>query len=238
MMARGAHPGRSVKESRVTPLGARVAVLASGGLDSSVLMAEFARRGRHVFPVYVRAGLKWERGELAVLARFIRALNLNNVEPAAVLDLPMADVAGRHWSVTGRGVPGYRAPLWSNYIPGRNLCLLSKAAVFCARNRIGEIALAPLASNPFPDARPGFFRAFERAAKLGLDFKLRVLAPFAGLTKADVVRRGRGFPLALTLSCARPRGVVPCGACTKCAERAAGFRAAGIPDPSRRGRRA
>ena len=215
------------------PVSSRVAVLASGGLDSSVAMAELARSGRRVFPLYVRAGLRWESSELRVLGRFIRALGARNVGRVAVLDLPMKDIFGKHWSVTGRGVPGYRARLWSNYIPGRNLGLLTKAAIFCAQNRIGEVVLASLEGNPFPDARAPFLRAFERTVQLGLGLRLRVLTPLAGLRKADVIRRARALPLALTLSCARPRGALHCGRCTKCAERRRGFSEAGIPDPAR-----
>ena len=208
-------------------------MLASGGLDSSVLLAELARKGRQVFPIYIRAGLRWERVELAMLRKFIAALRRENIEAIAVLDFPTVDITRDHWSVTGKAVPGYRASLASNYIPGRNLSLLTKAAMFCARNRIGEIAMAPLGSNPFPDARPQFFRAVERAVKLGMELPLHVLTPFEGLEKSDVIRRGRALPLELTLSCANPRGSVHCGACTKCAERVEGFRDAGIVDPTR-----
>jgi 7-cyano-7-deazaguanine synthase len=216
----------------------RVAVLASGGLDSSVLLAELARKGRRVFPIYIRAGLRWERVELAILRKFIAALKRDNIEAVAVLDFPTVDIARDHWSVTGKAVPGYRASLASNYIPGRNLSLLTKAAMFCARNRIGEIVMAPLQSNPFPDARPEFFRAVERAVKLGMELPLRVLTPFEGLDKSDVIRKGRALPLELTLSCANPRGMLHCGACTKCAERIAGFRDAQVADPTRYARTA
>ena len=208
-------------------------MLASGGLDSSVLLAELARKERQVFPVYIRAGLRWERVELAILRKFIAVLARENIEPVAVLDFPTVDITRDHWSVSGKNVPGYHASVASNYIPGRNLSLLTKAAMFCARNRIGEIAMAPLESNPFPDARPEFFRAFERTVKLGMELPLRVSTPFEGLEKADVVRKGRALPLELTLSCANPRGSLHCGACTKCAERVDGFRAAHVPDPTR-----
>lgn len=207
-------------------------MLASGGLDSSVLLAELARKGRHVFPIYIRAGLRWERVEIAALRKFTAALERDNLEPVGVLDFPTVDITRDHWSVTG-AVPSYRASLESNYIPGRNLSLLTKAAMFCARNRIGEIAMAPLESNPFPDARPEFFRAFERAVKLGMELPLRVVTPFEGREKSDVIKKGRALPLELTLSCANPRGSFHCGACTKCAERVEGFRAAGVPDPTR-----
>ena len=210
----------------------RIAVLASGGLDSSVMLGVLARAGRQVFPVYIRAGLSWERDELATLRRFVRTLRMPNVEPVAALNLPMGDLAGDHWSMTGQGVPGYDAALSSNYILGRNLILLTKASIFCARNRIGEVAMAPLESNPFPDARPEFFRAFARAVELGVGIKLRVRTPFAGMTKAEVVRKGAGMPLQFTISCARPKGNVHCGACTKCAERIEGFTEAGVTDPA------
>jgi 7-cyano-7-deazaguanine synthase len=222
----------SRRSFQINPVRSRIAVLASGGLDSSVLLAELARRGRHVFPLYVRAGLRWERDELRVLRRFLATL-AGRIEPIKVLDLPMKDVAANHWTITGRNVPGYRASVSSNYIVGRNLSLLTKAAIFCGYNRIGEIAMAPLEANPFPDARPDFFRALEKAVMLGVGLPLRIRTPFAGMSKARVIKRGKALRLDLTLSCAKPNGGIHCGACTKCAERIQAFTEAGIPDPTR-----
>jgi 7-cyano-7-deazaguanine synthase len=220
----------STDDYRIDPVPERIAILASGGLDSSVMLAVSARNGRAVYPIYIRAGLSWEPSEIASLRRFVRALRMENIEPLTILKLPMGDVSGDHWSVTGRKVPGYNATLASNYIPGRNLSLLSKTSIFCARERIGEIALAPLESNPFPDARPQFFRAFARAVDLGVGIKLKISTPFAGMTKAEVIRRGAGLPLELTVSCARPNRNVHCGDCTKCAERVEGFAEAAVDD--------
>ncbi len=237
-MRMASHPEAADRDYAIKADPDLIAILASGGLDSSVMLGWVARTGRRVFPVYIRAGLTWEKDELRTLKRFVRALGMDNVEPVTALELPMGDLAGDHWSMTGRNVPGYRAALSSNYILGRNLTLLSKAAVFCARHAIGEIAMAPLESNPFPDARPEFFRAFARAVEIGVGLKLKVRTPFAWLTKADVVKRGAGMPLALTVSCARPtKGNLHCGACTKCAERVEGFAAAGVPDPTPYARR-
>ncbi|MGH7916296.1 MAG: 7-cyano-7-deazaguanine synthase [Candidatus Binataceae bacterium] len=210
----------------------RIAVLASGGMDSSVMLANIARRGQQVYPVYIRAGMSWEADELVTLRRFLRGLKLSNIKKLTVLKLPMGDVSGNHWSMTGKGVPGYNAGPASNYILGRNLSLLAKAAIFCARERIGEIAMAPLEANPYPDARPEFFRAFARSVELGIGLKLRILTPYRGLSKGEVVKRGKGLPLELTVSCARPKGNVHCGTCTKCAERVGGFAQAGVPDPT------
>ena len=210
-------------------------MLASGGLDSAVLLATLARR-REVHPVYVRCGLRWERSEQVVLARFLRALRGQpgvRLASLARLTLPVrALYGGDHWSVSGRRVPGRRAALASNFLPGRNLLLGSLAAVYCARRRISTVALALLADNPFPDATPAFLAGLAQLAGRALGVRLTVEAPFRRLTKAEVIRRGRRMPLELTLSCARPRGTRHCGACTKCAERQHAFAAAGVPDPT------
>lgn len=145
----------------------------------------------------------------------------------------MDDLMGNHWSVSGKNVPGYRAALSSNYIPGRNLSLISKAAIFCALNRIGELALATLQANPFPDAQPQFFNALANAVTVGLGLRLKIRAPFLRMTKAELIRRATRLPFELTVSCIRPRGNVHCGACTKCAERVDAFREAGVCDPTR-----
>jgi 7-cyano-7-deazaguanine synthase len=228
---------QTANDYRIEPLPGQIAILASGGLDSSVMLAALARKAKRVIPVYIRAGLSWETDELRTLKRFLRALRMENVAPVAVLRMPMGDVSGDHWSMTGRNVPDYDASLTSNYILGRNLSLLAKTAILCARKKIGEIAMAPLESNPFPDARPDFFRAFAHAVELGVGIKLKISTPFAGMSKAEVVRRGAGLPLELTVSCARPKGNIHCGACTKCAERVEGFVAAGAGDPTLYARR-
>ena len=60
-----------------SPAGARddVAALASGGLDSAILVADLLRRGRVVHPIYVRFGLAWEATEEAHLRLFLETLN-------------------------------------------------------------------------------------------------------------------------------------------------------------------
>ena len=115
----------------------------------------------------------------------------------------------------------------------RNLLLGGLGAVRCARHRIPALALAVLADNPFPDATPAVLADLGRVASRALGTRIRIRAPFRHLEKVDVIRRGRDLPLALTLSCARPRGLRHCGRCTKCAERQHAFDAAGVPDPAR-----
>src|SRR5256885_38427 len=226
---------RKSRNHRFSPPARRgtACALVSGGLDSAVLLRDLLRRGLSVLPLYVRSGLRWERDEIAILRKFLRALRSKRLRSVAIIEVPMADLYGRHWSTRGRGTPGFRAGDASVYLPGRNIALLSKAATFCAMRGIGTVAIGVLNLNPFPDGRPGFFRVLERALSLGLDAKIRIETPYRALAKEDVIRRGRGLRLDLTLSCSRPRRGRHCGLCAKCAERLHAFGRAGVRDPTR-----
>ena len=210
-----------------------LAVLVSGGLDSAILLAEAARAYPRVFPLYVRAGLNWEAVERAHLDRFLAAIRTPTVQPLVVLDQPIADVYGAHWSVTGENVPGAETPDDAVFLPGRNVLLLAKPLLWCHLNGVPEVATAPLGSNPFPDATPEFYDGFAAVVSRAVGGSVRVLRPYSSLHKLDVLRRGRGLPLEHTFSCIRPVNGLHCGACNKCAERKAGFRDAGVPDPTR-----
>jgi 7-cyano-7-deazaguanine synthase len=118
------------------------------------------------------------------------------------------------------------------YLHGRNVALLSKAAVFAASRKISRVVVAHLAGNPFPDATPQFFAALNAALSLGLAAPIEVSAPFAHLHKEHVVKIGAalGVPLEITLSCMNPSGMTHCGLCSKCRERRDAFHDAGVED--------
>jgi 7-cyano-7-deazaguanine synthase len=142
-----------------------------------------------------------------------------------------------HWAVRGEP-PAFDTPDEDVYIDGRNVILLSKAAVYAVRpefnSKHAALLLGTLAGNPFPDATPAFFTAMAGALSLGLDAQISVEAPFATLDKADVIRKGieLGVPLELTLSCMQPKDGLHCAKCSKCRERRDAFREAGVTDPT------
>jgi len=229
-----------------------VAVLLSGGLDSAVLIAdEAARTGPDdVQPIYVSVGLAWELAERTAVDRFLASPAVRHqVRPLIALSVDMRDVyAATHWAITGRA-PGYHTPDEDVYLPGRNIVLLGKAGVYCAAAEIDRLVLGTLAHNPFPDATPAFRSAMATALSLGLAHPLTIDAPYAGLGKAEVIRRGiaLGVPMHLTLSCMSPVLIEPpepgarrepgepweprhCGLCSKCRERHDAFLEAGVED--------
>ena len=200
-----------------------VAVLASGGLDSAVLVAEFAKHGRAVQPIYVRFGLAWEKVEENHLRRFLATIPNGGVRTLVSLDFPIADVYGSHWSISAQGIPNADSPDDAVYLPGRNLLLLAKSSVWCVVHNISVVALGTLKANPFADSSREFFAALESVVGTGLNWPLQITTPFSELTKSDVEHLGCDLELEHTFSCIDPQGDRHCGQCNKCAERRRAF---------------
>jgi 7-cyano-7-deazaguanine synthase len=206
-------------------------VLASGGVDSAILLADQAAHGHVVHPVYIRFGLTWEQIEEAHLRRYLDALaDHPDIRPLTVLDLPISDVYGTHWSVSGTNTPDDTTPDEAVYLPGRNLLLLAKTTVWCALHGIGRIALGTLRGNPFADSSREFLSGIAGLAGMALDHQLEVVTPFGAMTKAQVLAIGRDLPLEHTFSCVAPVGDNHCRTCNKCAERRKAFAEAGLVD--------
>jgi 7-cyano-7-deazaguanine synthase len=213
-------------------LARSVCVLTSGGLDSGVLIGELAKTYATVQPVYVRCGLFWEQAERYWLQRFLKKLGgvHTNIQPLKILRMDLREVYGDHWSLTGKNVPDYHSDDFEVYLPGRNIILLAKTAVFCVLRGISIIATAPLSANPFPDGTPRFFQHMQDVLSEGMATKLSLHIPFRQLSKSEVIRRGQGLPLELTFSCICPQERLHCGKCSKCAERIKAFHDVGLAD--------
>lgn len=147
--------------------------------------------------------------------------------------MPVTDLYGEHWSITGRNVPDADTPDEAVFLPGRNVLLLAKGMLWCHLRKVPALALGSLQSNPFPDATPEFFAGFKKVVNDAIDGKVEIRLPFAGLKKKAVMQRGRGLPLEHTFSCIQPHDGLHCGKCNKCAERQHAFADAGMADPTR-----
>ncbi len=212
---------------------AAVAVLMSGGLDSAVLALDLLREHVRVFPLYIRGGLRWEELELAAARQFLAAVAAPGLEVLTVLEEPVRDVYGPHWSTGADQVPDASTPDEAVYLPGRNVLLTVKASVWCQLRQVGALALGCLGSNPFPDSTPEFFHDLESVLSRALGGSPRLIRPLDRYKKSDVVLKGKDLPLHLTFSCIDPQNELHCGRCNKCAERRNGFRDAGVRDRTR-----
>jgi 7-cyano-7-deazaguanine synthase len=215
-------------------------VLLSGGLDSYTAAAIARRDGCAIYALSLRYGQRHVR-ELDAARAVARALG---VERHLELDLDLSKIGGSALT-TAAEVPKDRAidprEIPATYVPARNTIFLSIALGWAEVVGASDIYIGvnALDYSGYPDCRPEFIRAFEALARLatraGVEGRpLTVHTPLITLSKAEIIRLGTslGLDYGLTHSCYDPApDGRACGHCDSCQLRAAGFAAAGLPDP-------
>ncbi len=220
-------------------------LLLSGGLDSATCLAMAVADGFEVHALSFRYGQR-HRHELASARRLAEAAGVEHL----VLDIDLAAVGGSALTDATLAVPKHtsadevgREGIPVTYVPARNTVFLAHAVALAEVRDASDILIGVNAVDysGYPDCRPEFIAAFERVANLatraGVEGRrLTIHAPLISLTKAQIIQRGveLGVDYALTTSCYDPApDGAACGRCDACLLRADGFRAAGVPDPTR-----
>jgi len=213
-------------------------VLASGGMDSCVLVA-LAARDHRVAMLHASYGQRTaarERQAFDAIANFYR------VPPPLRLAVHLrhlADIGGSCLTDPSIPVPEGRLgrpDVPPSYVPFRNANLLAAAASWAEALGATRVFFGAMEedSSGYPDCRGAFVEAFNRLVEVGTrpDTHIQVVAPLLHKSKADVVRLGAelGAPFGLTWSCYQ-RDDAACGRCDSCLLRLRGFREAGIRDP-------
>lgn len=119
----------------------------------------------------------------------------------------------------------------STVVPFRNGIMLSVACGLAESRGLDHVMLANHGGDHtiYPDCRPGFIEAMDRAMKEGTFAGVSIIAPFTNLTKNDIAILGRklGVDYGHTYSCYKG-GARHCGRCGTCVERREALEAAGF----------
>ncbi len=190
----------------------KIVVLASGGLDSSVLLSLLKRERLDVLPVHVDYGQLAEKQEWSSLRRFCREAKLPN--PIRV------DATGLRKVPSGLTRKGGR---WAAdpFFPARNLVLVSIGGAIGYPAGARSVALGLVANALYPDQTKDFISRAQDSLSEGLGGKMVVTAPLLSLSKAEVVALGLSLraPIEETYSCQRGERR-PCNRCSSCRDRA------------------
>lgn len=213
-------------------------VLASGGMDSCVLVA-LAAREHEVAMLHANYGQR-------TMARERRAFHdvadHYAVPPERRLEVDLghlAAIGGSSLTDAAMAVPDGdldREGVPTSYVPFRNASLLAAAAAWAEVLGARAVYFGAMEedSSGYPDCRETFIEAFQRVIEAGTrpQTRIELVAPLLHRTKAEVVRLGLslGAPFAVTWSCYRGEAVA-CGRCDSCLLRLRGFREAGATDP-------
>ena len=222
----------------------RAIVLLSGGLDSATCLLIAKKEVQEVFALSFDYGQR-HRLELDRARRLAQRYGAA-AHRIVKLDLPAPESSAL--TDRSREIPRNalgREAIPPTYVPARNTLFLSNAVAWGEAIRASDVYIGAnaLDYSGYPDCRPEFLDAFEKAANLGTkagvegSLAFRIRAPLLRMTKGEIVSRAAelGLDFALTSSCYDPTpDGEPCRSCDSCLLREKGFREAGLRDPLER----
>ena len=216
-------------------------VLLSGGLDSATVLAMARAEG------YACHALSFDYGQRhgAELRAAERVADAAGVVDRKRIHLGLDAIGGSALTDDSIAVPNQlqEGVIPVTYVPARNTVFLAFALGYAEVLNATDIFIGVNAVDysGYPDCRPAFVEAFQTlanlATKAGVEgAKFRIHTPLITLSKAEIIRKGMalGVDYGLTVSCySADESGRACGVCDACRLRAAGFAAAGAPDPTR-----
>ncbi len=166
-------------------------LLASGGLDSTLLMARYQDR------IGLALGVDYGQRH--------------------VVELDYAQAAADHFQVSFKRVEVQPLPLVTDKeFAARNVILLTLAAAYARVNGFKQVLIGCNRSDAdhFPDCRPYFLALMDQALRAA--YEIGVSAPLQSMTKAQIVDEARARKLPPTWTCYQPTDGKPCGECHAC----------------------
>ena len=202
-------------------------LIYSGGLDSTTLLYEY--KDSIALAVSFDYGSKHNTREIAFAAEHCQRLGI----PHKVIPL---DFIGQYFRsdllLSGGDIPeGHYADenMKSTVVPFRNGIMLAVAAGLAESCDLDTVLLANHGGDHaiYPDCRPEFIDAFDRATEAGTYNGVRIVSPYCNITKRDIALRGHalGIDYSRTYSCYKggEKHFGRCGTCTERQEALAGF---------------
>ena len=208
-------------------------IIYSGGLDSTTLL--YDEQARVALAVTFDYGSNHAAREIACARHHCQRLGIEHL----VIELGFMSRYFQSSLLSGAdAIPSGSYDdlnMKSTVVPFRNGIMLSVACGLAESRGLKRVLIANHGGDHaiYPDCRPEFVAAMDRAMQAGTYDGVQLAAPYTHLTKADLVRRGAqlGIDYSHTYSCYRG-GEQHCGTCGTCTERREAFRLAGVPDPT------
>jgi 7-cyano-7-deazaguanine synthase len=225
-----------------------VAVVASGGLDSTVALAIACRTYPRVHILHFQYGAKAQNPEKQAIHAIHQKLAIDY--PHTKITIEIIDL-GYLKRLGGSTLTDdaldinhgeHAAESASEWVPARNTILIAMAAAYCDRHDVKAIILGlnREESATHCDNSSEFFQAYAKALDLGTKSRPKMIMPLADLMKHHIVKKGIeiGAPIDLSWSCYKaittskaPGVYIRCGQCGSCLLRRRAYAMNGIQDP-------
>lgn len=205
----------------------KAVIIYSGGMDSTTLLYKY--RKEIGLAVSFSYGARQDEEQLNCARWNCAKLGVRHII------IPL-DFMGKYFKSSilkgGEDVPhgSYDSEnMKSTVVPFRNGIMLSIAVGIAESNGFDTVLIANHSGDHaiYPDCRPEFIEAIDKAAKEGTYVGVRVVSPFCDMTKRQVALLGKeiGVPFEHTYSCyeGRPKHCGVCGTCVERKEALEGF---------------
>ncbi len=195
----------------------KVVLLLSGGLDSTVLLADRVEQGDQVTAISFDYGQTHRAKELSAARAIARHYNVpHRIVGLSSLTLPSALTGTMNIPTRHAEQPD------ATTVPARNMLLISAGAAIAEAEGAYEVLIGANADDAagYVDCRPRFIKAMQKAVLYGTDSGVELHAPYLRMTKENIVSLGRllGAPIEMSWSCYRG-GEDPCMNCGACESR-------------------
>ena len=210
-------------------------VVYSGGMDSTTLLYHLRDAGHEVKAISVNYGQRHVR-ELAAAEEICANIGVEHT----VADLSAINPLLGDNSLSGRTVEipeGHyeEESMKLTVVPNRNMIMLSIAIGWAISQKFDAVAYGAHSGDHaiYPDCRPEFADAMDRAAQLCDWREIKLLRPLVDMDKGDIAQRGMelGVPFELTWTCYKGLSK-HCGKCGACTERREAFAKHNLKDPT------
>ena len=206
-------------------------LVLSGGLDSTTMLYEY--KDRIALAVSFNYGSNHNDREIAFAKLHTKRLGI----PHMIVPLGFIHDHFRSSLLEGdAAIPDGNYDeenMKSTVVPFRNGIMLSVAAGLAETYGLKNVMLANHAGDHtiYPDCRPEFVDAMDKAIQAGTWEGIHLLTPYTNITKAQIAAHGKqlGIDYSETWSCYRG-GKHHCGTCGTCRERREALALAGIED--------
>lgn len=192
-------------------------LMASGGMDSTVMAHWLKRQGKNILPFFIDYGQHCMETELKTLKKLLPDDYVENIR--------IIDIKDIYYDSTSKTI--IEPDLWNEhveaddlYLPFRNLLFFSIAAITAESENINNVYAAFIDSNLAKeiDCSEDFFTKLD--ALFALYGTVNIKIPFKNFTKKDVAELGikLDVPISETFSC-QVHSQAHCGSCPNCVDR-------------------
>lgn len=208
-------------------------IIFSGGLDSTTLLHEY--KDRIALAVTFNYGSNHAKKEIECAKYHCKKLNIEHI----IIDLDFIHQYFNSSLLEGSdSIPeGHYEDenMKSTVVPFRNGIMLSIACGLAESRNLSYVLIANHGGDHaiYPDCRSTFIDSMSEAMSYGTYNNVKIFAPYTGITKSDIVKRGSKLNIdySKTWSCYKGQDI-HCGKCGTCVERKEAFELANVKDPT------